>query len=154
MYSDRSVGREQQNESYGRYRAIDPGPARSLPGWRLAVAAVAAFVVLALPASAPAATPETPGACPSATDPGDFAPQAQLRKWNEAMHEFGPRPTGSRNHHRFVDWLERRLDAVPGVTTNSRTRRFKRQTERSASLRVEIGGRQRELPVASPLPYS
>ena len=147
------MGREKRKESYGRRRALTA--TLSFTRFPLSVSTIAAIAAMALPASAPAASPtETSAACPSATEPGNFARQSQLRKWNKAMHEFGPRPTGSRNHHRFVDWLERRLDAVPEVTTSSRTRRFKRQTERSASLRVDIGGRQRELAVASPLPYS
>jgi hypothetical protein len=142
------VARPTQIESYGGRRALRLALAL------IASAGIAAVTPFTIPASATAAAIAEASGCPSTTDPGDFASAATLRNWNEAMHDFGPRPTGSRTHHRFVDWLQRRLDVIPGVTTSSRTRRFKRQTERSASLRVEIGGRDHKLALAAPLPYS
>jgi hypothetical protein len=119
----------------------------------LPLAALAALGVAATPATAPAAPASAASACPATTDAGEFAPKRQLRRWNKAMHEFGPRPTGSRSHHRFVDWLERRFDSIPEVETETLTRRFKRQTERSASLWVEIDGKDQRIPIASPVPY-
>jgi hypothetical protein len=116
---------------------------------RRALASAVALVACGLaPAAAEAAR------CPTVADPGALAGTQALRGWNRAIDDFGVRTTGSRNHVRYVDWLERRFDSVPGVRVRSLRYRFHRWQARSASLRIAIGGRQRTLEPAAPVPYS
>jgi len=112
-------------------------------------ATVFASAMLALPGVA-SATP----ACPSTTHAGDFAGKAQLREWNAALDGFGARATGTANHRRYIRWLDRHLDSVPGVDVRSLRYRFDRQAERSSSLAVELGGTDTALKPAGPVPYS
>jgi hypothetical protein len=100
-----------------------------------------------------AATGGAPGACPTRTDARDFASKDQLRKWVRVV-DGQLRATGGRNHVRFVNWLERRLDSIPSVKVSSVPFRFDRQEERSASLRVRLGGADRALAPAGAVPYS
>ena len=52
---------------------------------------------------------------------------------------FGMRTTGSPNHVRYVNWLDRQLSSIPGVKVQSLRYRFHRWQARSASLRVTSG---------------
>jgi hypothetical protein len=113
---------------------------------RLAAAALPA-VLLALAPGALAAP------CPRAADQADLAGIAKLRGWNRALDNFGVRTTGSPNHVRYINWLERRLDEIPGVKVRSLRYRFHRWQARSASLRVTMG-RQVTIKPAGPVPYS
>ena len=76
--------------------------------------------------------------CPTVASPATVAGIAKLRDWNRAIDNFGVRTTGSPNHVRYVDWLERQLDSVPGVEVHSLRYRFHRWLARSASLRVVL----------------
>src|SRR5215217_2273864 len=70
-----------------------------------------------------------------------------------ALANFGVRTTGSPNHARYIDWLERQLDSIKGVDVHSLRYRFHRWQARSASLRVTMG-RQVIIRPAGPVPYS
>jgi hypothetical protein len=113
-----------------------------------ATAALAATIALAGTATAAAAP------CPSVANPSHLAGIKTLRGWNKALDDFGVRTTGSGNHVRYVNWLERRLDEIPGIEVGSLRYRFHRWQARSASLRVAIAGQQRTLKPAGPVPYS
>jgi hypothetical protein len=115
---------------------------------RSASLAIAIAACVLLPATAAGAP------CPRIADPGAIAGGGALERWNRALDGFGVRDTGSRNHVRYVDWLERRFDAIPGVRVGSLRYRFNRWLPRSASLRVTLAGRQRRLQPAGPVPYS
>jgi hypothetical protein len=92
--------------------------------------------------------------CPTVADSGDVAGKSTLRGWNRAIDNFGVRTTGSPSHVRYIDWLERHLDSIPGVSVRSLRYRFHRWQARSASLRVSLGGQQVTLQPAAPVPYS
>jgi hypothetical protein len=92
--------------------------------------------------------------CPTVANPAAIAGVAKLRDLNRAIDDFGVRTTGSPNHVRYVDWLQRQLDSVPDVKVHSLRYRFHRWLARSASLRVGIGGQQVTLKPAAPVPYS
>lgn len=106
------------------------------------------------PAASAAAVGSDAAACPGVTETADFAGVRQLRDWNRVQDRLGFRPTGHRNHVRYVNWLERRFESIPGVRVSSIRHRFRRWEARSASLRVTIGGRERRLRPAGPVPYS
>jgi hypothetical protein len=105
-------------------------------------------LLLLAPAAASAA------GCPSTASPAKLASVDTLRGWNRAIDDFGVRTTGNRNHVRYVDWLERRFDSVPGVRVHSLPYRFHRWEARSTSLRVSTGGQELRLAPAGPVPYS
>jgi hypothetical protein len=111
----------------------------------------AAILAAAVAALAPAASAAP---CPSVANPAQLAGTKALRGWNTALDNFGVRTTGSRNHVRYVNWLERRLGEIPGVDVSSLRYRFHRWQARSASLRVTLTGQQRTLQPAGPVPYS
>jgi hypothetical protein len=116
---------------------------------RICTAIAAGASLLALPAAAQAAA-----ACPTVANPARLASTGAMRDWNRALDGFGVRTTGSRNHVRYVNWLERRLDGIPGVTVDSLRYRFHRWQARGASLRVTLGGQERTIQPAGPVPYS
>jgi hypothetical protein len=111
---------------------------------RGATAVLVALVALALPASAAAR------GCPGSAEPSAFASAATLRKLNEVQWRFGVRATGNENHRRYIDWLERRMKAVPGVRMRSVRFEISRWDHRSTSLQL---GEER-LAVAGPIPYT
>jgi hypothetical protein len=92
--------------------------------------------------------------CPTVASSKALAGIPQLREWNRAVDRFGVRTTGSRNHVRYVNWLERGLDSIRGVHVHSLRYRFHRWQARSASLRVTLGGQQVAFKPAGPVPYS
>ena len=94
-------------------------------------------------------------ACPTVASPAAIAGTGALQRWNRAIDDFGVRTTGSPNHVRYVDWLERRFDSVPGIDVRSLRYRFHRWQARSASLRVDARRRGSvTLQPAGPVPYS
>jgi hypothetical protein len=119
---------------------------------RLRLLPVLAMAALATAAAAPAQASAAP--CPSVANPAKLAGLATLRGWNRALDNFGVRTTGSRNHVRYVDWLERQLNGIRGVEVDSINYRFHRWQARSASLQVTLGGQQLTLQPAGPVPYS
>jgi hypothetical protein len=119
----------------------------------LAAVGALALAVASAPSTA-AAAPAAAARCPRVADAADLSSVAQLRRWNAAMARFGQRPTGSRNHIRFVNWLERELDGIPGVRTRSIWHHINRWEARSASLGVDLGAGEHDIPPAAPVPYS
>lgn len=113
-----------------------------------------ASLAIALAACGLAPAAANAARCPTVADSDALVGAQALRGWNRAIDDFGVRTTGSRNHVRYVDWLERRFDSVPGMRVRSLRYRFHRWQARSASLRVDLGGRQRTLTPAAPVPYS
>jgi hypothetical protein len=118
---------------------------------RIGSALIVCGALLALPAAASAASA---AGCPSVANPARVAGIKQLRQWNTALDHFGVRTTGSPNHVRYINWLERQLDSIRGVHVNSLRYRFNRWLARSASLRVTVGGQQETIRPAGPVPYS
>ena len=114
-------------------------------------AAIAGVVALGAGGGQPAAA----ASCPTRVAPGAFASTADLRRDNVTEWSFGhPRPTGGVAQQRLIAWIERRLHAIPGVRLGAQRFTIRRWDERSTSLRVVIGGRAVELPVAGPIPYA
>lgn len=106
------------------------------------------------PASAPV-DPLRPSGCPATTDPASFTSTDALYRLDKAMASFGPRPTGSPAHERFIDWLQRSMGRLPGMRLDSLSYGFKRWSERTAALSVadgSVGGQP--IPIASTVPYS
>ncbi len=114
-----------------------------------------AALVLSLIALGAALAPgsASAAACPTATG-AQFADLDQLRTWNEKLFQFGERPTGSPEHKRYVDWLDRQLRDVPGVKVTSLRYRFNRWLSKSISLQATLDGRNTDLAVVGPVPYS
>jgi hypothetical protein len=116
-----------------------------LPTRRTLVAIlVLALVAAALPAAAGAA------GCPTRVSSGQFDSKQWLRKLNALESRLGARPTGSAGQARFVDALERRMKAIPGVRVRSLRYRIRRWDASATSLRVGSAN----LPVAGPVPYA
>lgn len=99
--------------------------------------------------------PRTVEGCPTAVDPERFDSADALFEANAMMASYGERPTGSPAHRRFVDDLERRLEALPGVQLESIAYPFDRWTPRRVALRARTGGGEAErVRVAGPVPYA
>jgi|SRR3954447_4870158 hypothetical protein len=112
----------------------------------LALGAIAITAALA-PGSASA------DSCPTVTG-AKFAGLPQLRAWNQKLAKFGPRPTGSPSQKRYVNWLDGQLGAIKGVKVTSLHYRFNRWLARETSLHATLGGRNKDLPLVGPVPYS
>src|SRR5260370_21273 len=67
------------------------------------------------PAASVPVNPIRPAGCPSTVDPASFTSTNELYNLDAAMARFGPRPTGSPAHERFIDWLQRWMDTLPGM---------------------------------------
>jgi hypothetical protein len=95
-------------------------------------------------------------ACPATIDPAAFADEQTLLAWHEIMDRHGERATASPAHTQFVDWLDRRLQRIPGMQLSELPETFMRQLEQGASLDIRLGdGTSAEsLPVARAVPYS
>jgi hypothetical protein len=71
------------------------------------------------------------------------------------MYDFGPRPTATPNHQRFVDWIEKSVRALPGMEVRSIPLTVDRQIERQAELAAGAdGGALQSVAVSGPVPYS
>jgi hypothetical protein len=112
--------------------------------------ATAALFLLLLGAPALAASPE----CEAAAATTPFPDRATIEAWSRVMARFGPRPTASEAHRRFINWLRRRLREVPGVDVRLDRFSIRRQKERSALLTLHDGGARRSVATAGPIPYS
>jgi hypothetical protein len=104
------------------------------------------------PAVAPLARAD---GCPTAVDPSAFAGTDALLALNKAMSDFGPRPTASRAHARFIDWIDRRMGRLPQMRMESMNHELDRWLERRSSLRI-LGDAAKGQPVrvAGAVPYS
>ncbi len=115
------------------------------------IAALALCSIAGLAAVAPGSA--SAAACPTTTG-ARFAGLPQLKAWNEKLAKFGARPTGSPNQKRYIDWLDGQLRDVPGVKVTSLRYRFNRWLSKSTSLHATLSGRNTNLAVAGPVPYS
>ncbi len=86
--------------------------------------------------------------CPTVIDE-TFASAATLRALNATVAGFGLRSTGSPAHRRLIDWLERRMTRLPGVSVRSES--FSIQRWHPGPGLLLSGG---VVPVASPVPYA
>lgn len=101
------------------------------------------------------AVPAQGEACPGSVAAGELADAARLMELNGQMHDFGPRPTATPNHQRFVKWIQRRLHALPGVDVESIPMTIQRQIEKGAELTAGLsGGSLGQVALAGPVPYS
>jgi hypothetical protein len=91
--------------------------------------------------------------CPTTTG-AKFAGLPQLKTWNAKLAGFGARPTGSPNQKHYINWLDGQLRDVPGVKVTSLHYRFNRWLSKSTSLHATLSGRNTNLSVAGPVPYS
>lgn len=112
---------------------------------RRTIALAVGALALTLTASAEAAM-----RCPSAVNASAFASTSTLRQMNAFEGSLGARPTASPAQTRFVDWLERQMDAIPGVRTRSLPYAVQRWDASGAALSVD----GRDLPIASVVPYA
>jgi hypothetical protein len=112
----------------------------------LAVCSICLAGALATGSAAAAPCPTTTGA--------RFAGLPQLKAWNEKLAKFGARPTGSPNQKRYINWLDGQLSEVPAVKVTSLHYRFNRWLSRETSLHTTLEGRNTNLPVVGPVPYS
>jgi hypothetical protein len=118
------------------------------PRWTPALLIASALLLAAIAPNAAAAA-----SCPTVTG-GKFAGLSQMRAWNKKLAEFGARPTGSPNQKHYIDWLDGQLRDVPGVKVTSLRYRFNRWLSQSTALHATLGGRNTNLPVVGPVPYS
>ncbi len=112
--------------------------------------ASAALVVCAL------AGPVYPQAvtCPVAPDPATLPDAAALEEMNAFVADLGVRPTGSRAHARYVEWIRRRLKEIPGVALSELEFPIERWTAQRTKLTMTAGGKTMRLPVAGSIPYA
>jgi hypothetical protein len=116
--------------------------------YRLAVGATVLAGLIAGPALAQS------DACPIAPDPAALPDAAALRKMNGFVARLGLRPTGSDAHHRYVDWIRRRLRRIAGVTVTELPFPIDRWTAGRTKLVMTVAGRDVWVPVAGPVPYA
>ncbi|KQU45918.1 hypothetical protein ASG84_11515 [Rhodococcus sp. Leaf278] len=112
-------------------------------------------------------SPELPSTCPKAIDPANFDP-ADLEEMTSNLAGFGVRTTGSDAHNNAIDYFERNLDAIPGITTRSDSYDIQRWQPRPASTtgagrdmtsagKISVpgpDGTSATLPIAGVVPYS
>jgi hypothetical protein len=118
---------------------------------RRTVRNLAAVLVIAhgVPSMAAAQAP-----CPVAPDPAALPDAAALRKMNAFVAKLGARPTGSRTHARYVEWIRRQLARIPGVTVDEIEYPIQRWTAQRAKLILEVDGKRTRVPIAGPIPYA
>jgi hypothetical protein len=73
---------------------------------------------------------------------------------NTLVAKLGARPTGSAAQQRYVDWIEKELKAIDGVTVSEQPFTIDRWQSTSASLALQVGGTWKDLPVAAPIHYA
>jgi len=93
-------------------------------------------------------------ACPVAPDPRALPDAAGLRDMNAFLGPLGVRPTGSKNHRVYVDWVRRQVQSIPGVKLTEQRFEIDRWSVQSTKLRVRVDGKPTVLPVAGAIPYS
>jgi hypothetical protein len=103
------------------------------------------------------AAPARDAGCPTQVDPQRFASADALYAANERMAGFGERPTGTRNHRRFINALEAQLAKLPGVQLRSIAYPIDRWTPDRGRMLLRVrdaGGKARRIRLAGPLPYA
>jgi hypothetical protein len=73
---------------------------------------------------------------------------------NAFVDRLGSRPTGSKTHHRYVDWIRRRLRKIDGVTLQELDYPIERWTPGKTKLTMIVGDDEVRVPVAAPIPYA
>jgi hypothetical protein len=73
---------------------------------------------------------------------------------NTFVADLGVRPTGSRAHVRYVEWIRRHLRRMPGVELSELAFPIERWTGVRTKLVMRAGGDAVRLPVAGPIPYA
>lgn len=118
-------------------------------------------LLAALAACSDSQNPNTPSpgpagiACSAGVDATHFATADQLWKHHVFLDSLKLRATASPSHKRFVDWLDDRLDEIPGLQRRERWITIDRWLEREATLVAgPAGGPMQTVPVASAVPYS
>lgn len=101
-----------------------------------------------------AALPSAAPGCPASLDLDKLADASRLLELNARMHDFGPRPTATPNHQRFVDWIEKEMRSLPGTSVRSIPMTIPRQVERGAALAAGTDDPLEGIPLAGPVPYS
>jgi hypothetical protein len=91
--------------------------------------------------------------CPTAPDPAALPDAAALREMNAFVAGLGVRPTGSHAHARYIGWIRRQLQAVPGVELSELEFPIDRWSARRTKLVMSVGGDAVRLPVADAIPY-
>jgi hypothetical protein len=115
-----------------------------------ALATLLACAVAAAPAQAQLPAPSS---CPAAPDASKLPSAAELRGMNGIIAR-GSRPTGSRNHVRYINWIRRQLRGVDGVDLKETPFTISRFTPSTTRLKLRSGKTVRNLAVAAPVPYS
>jgi hypothetical protein len=91
--------------------------------------------------------------CPTAPDPAALPDAAALREMNAFVAGLGVRPTGSHAHVRYIGWIRRQLEAIPGVELSELEFPIERWSARRTKLVMSVAGRAVRLPVADAIPY-
>ena len=76
-----------------------------------------------------------------------------MQKGMNDMNAMGPRLTGSRGHHEFVEYLKKEVEAI-GYTPVSDFKTFERWEEKATKLTLHTKKGDVDIPVASAFPYS
>ena len=101
------------------------------------------------------AAPATDPGCPQKVDQAKFATPDQIYADNAKMASYGRRATASPAHARFINWIEKRLNKLPGVQVDSVSYPIKRWTERRVALNLRAPGASEEpIPLSGPVFYS
>ena len=118
----------------------------------IAVAALFAWAAFAAPASAQLPQP-LPASCPTTPDASRLPDAAGLKEMNRIIAK-GSRPTGSKNHVRYINWIRRELRKIDGVQIEETPFTISRFTPSTTRVKLRVGKKIRNLDVASPVPYS
>jgi hypothetical protein len=92
--------------------------------------------------------------CPIAPDPTALPDAAALEDMNGFVAALGVRPTGSRAHARYIEWIRRELKQIPGVALSQLEFPIERWTAKRAKLTMSVDGRATRVVVAGPIPYA
>lgn len=116
--------------------------------WLLAMILLVGMVTSARATAAPQ--------CPDVVDPRAFTSATAMRDLNAKIAGFGLRSTGSPAHQRMLDWLDRRVRQMPGMTVASQTFRIRGWQPLGQDLTTAgwlIAGGEL-VPVAGAIPYT
>ncbi len=115
----------------------------------VAIGALVVGVAALGPARAGAAS------CPTAPKPSRLPGAAALERMNSFVGRLGVRPTGSSAQRRYIGWIKRHLRGIPGLEEHSLPFSINRWTpDGKTTLRMRVGGKAVDLPVAGAVPYS
>lgn len=94
-------------------------------------------------------------ACVKGVDAARFASSDRLWQHHVFLDSLKLRSTASPSHKKFVDWLDARLDEIPGLERREHWVTIDRWLEREVSLMAgPVAGALQNVPVASAVPYS